>query len=300
MLTLNNLLNGNKVILLDGAMGTELGRRGGDISLPLWSAATLESGPDAVQTIHRDYRRAGAQILIANTFRTTAYTYQLAGQSAQTAAESAHRFTGLAVTLAREAAADAALVAGSMAPVGDCYTVADYPGQEQADRTYRELAASLAAAGADLALVETHINLEEALLALDAAAAVGLPVMVSFLVDNHLRLWGGEPLTQAVAAVTNRGARAVLVNCVTLDIAQPAVAALADCATVPFGIYANAGHSQPALDGTITSLHSDEQFVDAALEWVRLGARLVGGCCGTTPATISLLRHRLGELALNR
>ncbi len=299
MLTLKKLLDGNKVILLDGALGTELGRRGVDISLPLWSAAALESDPDAVQIIHRDYRRAGAHILIADTFRTTAYTYQLAGQSAQTAAKSAHRLTCLAVALAREAVADDVLVAGSMAPVGDCYSVADYPGRKQARRTFRELAESLAAAAADLALVETQINLEEALLALEAAAAVGLPVMVSFLVDERMRLWGGEPLTQAVAAVTGQGAQAVLVNCVTLDIAQPAIVALADCAAVPFGIYANAGQSQPALDGTITHLHSDEQFAHAALEWVRLGARLVGGCCGTTPATIGLLRRRLGDLALN-
>ena len=299
MLTLENLLTGEQVILLDGALGTELLRHRVELSLPLWSAAALDSAPEVVSEIHRDYREAGAVIITAGTFRTTTYTYRLAGFEEMDATARARAATFEALSLAREAAAGVALVAGSLAPVGDCYTVGDYPGRDVARHTYRELSGWLAEAGADLALVETQINLEEALLALEAATVVGLPALVSFLVDEQLCLLTGTPLAKAVRAAREQGASGVLVNCVTLDIAQKAAEHLAEITSLPFGLYANAGRSQPAVDGTIVSLYPDEQFVSAALGWVRLGARLVGGCCGTTPATIRLLYRRLGELALD-
>ncbi len=299
MLTLENLLTGAQVILLDGALGTELLRHRVELSLPLWSAAALDSAPEVVSEIHRDYRNAGAAIITAGTFRTTTYTYRLAGFEEAEATTRARAATFKAVSLARDAAAGVALVAGSLAPVGDCYTAKDYPGREVARHTYRELSGWLAEAGADLALMETQINLEEALLALEAATAMGLPALVSFLVDKQLRLWAGTPLAEAVRAAREQGAKGVLVNCVSLDIAQKAAEHLAEITSLPFGLYANAGRSQPALDGTMADLYPDEQFVAAALGWVDLGARLVGGCCGTTPATIRLLCRRLGELALD-
>ena len=299
MLTLEKLLTSEQVILLDGALGTELLHRRVELSLPLWSAVALRNAPEVVSEIHRDYRQAGAAIITADTFRTTTYSYRLAGFEEVKATARARAATFRALSLAREAAAGEALVAGSLAPVGDCYTVKDYPGRNVAHHTYRELCGWLAEAGADLALVETQINLEEALLALEAATAMGLPALVSFLVDEQLCLWTGTPLTKAVQAARERGASGVLVNCVTLDIAQKAAEHLAEITSLPFGLYANAGRSQPAVDGTMADLYPDEQFVAAALGWVRLGARLVGGCCGTTPATIRLLRRRLGELALD-
>ena len=299
MLTLEKLLTGDQVIVLDGALGTELLRRQVQLSLPLWSAAALGTAPETVGRIHREYRAAGAAIITAGTFRTTSYTYRLAGFDEPEATDRARASTFEALSLAREAAAGAALVAGSLAPVGDCYAIEDYPGREVARRTYRQLSGWLAEAGADLALVETQINLEEALLALEAATVAGLPALVSFLVDEQMCLWSGTPLNEAVQAVHDQGALGVLVNCVTLDIAQKAAEQLAAHTSLPFGLYANAGRSQPAVDGTITRLYPNEQFVASALRWVQLGARLVGGCCGTTPATIRLLRRRLGELALD-
>ncbi len=207
--------------------------------------------------------------------RTTTYTYRLAGFEKLEATARARAATFGALSLAHEAAAGVALVAGSLAPVADCYTANAEPGRDVARHTYRELAGWLAEAGADLALVETQINLEEALLALEAATVAGLPALVSFLVDKQMRLWAGTPLTDAIRAVHDQGALGVLVNCVTLDIAQQAAEQLAAHTSLPFGLSANAGRRPPAADGTIARLYPHEQFVAASLRWVQLGARLV-------------------------
>lgn len=301
MPSLTRLFSRHGTILLDGAMGTELQRRGVDISLPLWSARALETAPEAVRAIHRDYLDAGAHILIANTFRTTTFTFQRAGLEEKAAREAAHRATHLAVTLARDVAQgdskSGALVAGSLAPVGDCYTPGDYPGADIADRTYWELARWMAAAGTDVLLLETHITLEEMLIALKAAASTGLPALVSFLISEDLKLWGGASLREAVKAAEGEGARGILINCVTLPVARKGVEALTNLTTLPYGVYANAGRSQPSAEGSIEEYVPDEEFAAAARGWVDLGARIIGGCCGTTPHTIARLHRNLSPLA---
>ena len=300
MPTFSQLLQEQAIILLDGAMGTELNRRGLDTTLPLWSAAALKTDPGTVTEIHRDYVSAGAQILIANTFRTTTYSFRQAGHDGKTARRLAREAAYQAVKVAKTAAGDRVLVAGSMAPVGDCYTPADYVGPAVAERTFAELSSWLADAGADLLILETHITLEEAKIALQAASATGLPVLVSFLADKNLRLWGGAALQEAAGAAEQGGAAAVLVNCVTLPVAAKVLPALVGMTGLPVGIYANAGLSQPAIDGTIGATVKDDRLAEAARSWVAQGARLIGGCCGTTPATISALREAVAPLDPNR
>ncbi len=277
-------------------MGTELHRRGVDISLPLWSARALETAPEVVHAIHQDYLAAGAQLLTANTFRTTTFAYQRAGLKEKDARKAARKATQQAISLAREAARDYSpsrvLVAGSVAPVGDGYTPGDYPGADIAQKTYRELVEWLAAAGADLLLLETHITLEEALIALAAATGTGLPVLVSFLINEDLKLWGGGSLSEAVRAAEGEGARGIMINCVTLPVTRKGIKALSNLTALPYGAYANAGRSQPSVEGALEELVTDEEYATAARGWLDLGARVIGGCCGTTPHTIAIL-HRL-------
>ncbi len=290
-----SLFSNRAITLLDGAMGTELARRGVDVALPLWSAGALEAAPDMVLAIHRDYLAAGVRILTANTFRTTTPAYQRTGLDEAAAREGAREATRRAIALAKEAAGDRALVAGSLAPVGDCYTPGDYPGPEVARATYRDLARWMARAGADLLLLETHITLDEARIALQAAAHTGLPTLVSYLVDDELNLWGGASLAAAAEVARAGGAQGILINCVTLAVARKAVEALAGTTTLPFGVYANAGRTQPTREGVIHQSHSDEEFVAAAREWIATGATMIGGCCGTTPDTIRGLSRLLAS-----
>src|SRR5207248_6538413 len=158
------------MIVLDGATGTELGRRGVETRSRLFSAAALlsEEGVATLRAVHADYVSAGAQVITANTFRT----------NPRKAGARWRELTELAVRVARESGAR---VAGSMAPVEDCYRPDLRPSPDVALLEHRELAQALAAAGCDLLLVETVVAADEGLVAVRAAVETGLPVWVAAL-----------------------------------------------------------------------------------------------------------------------
>src|SRR5258705_7585633 len=135
-------------VLLDGAMGTELERRGVKTPLPLWSAEALRSAPAMVQAIHEDYIRAGADVLTTATFRTTRRT-MIGADLPETEAD---RLTALAVSLARQARDAVAAgreiwIAGALAPLEDCYRPQAAPGQSEAAPEHLEQARKLVEAG---------------------------------------------------------------------------------------------------------------------------------------------------------
>lgn len=272
--------------LLDGALGTELTRRGCDTRLPLWSARALLDAPEVVAQIHADYRAAGAEVLTANTFRTNRRALDKAGLGDQVAA-----LTGRAVRLAREAAAGAR-VAGSMAPVEDCYTPSLVPDETALRAEHGELAAALAAAGCDLILVETMNTVREAKIAAEAAAATGLPLWVSFTLGADHALLSGETLTHALAAVRPLNPQAVLVNCIPVAQVAGALEALSAARggwPVAFGAYANVGHVDDEVGWTLTDAVSPAAYAAVARGWRAQGATILGGCCGTSPAHIVAL-----------
>lgn len=282
-------------ILLDGATGTELNRRGVNTDLPLWSARALIEAPDVLSQVHADYIRAGADVLTANTFRTHRRSLAGGGQG-QRAAE----LTRLAVSLARAAAAQAApgrecFVAGSQAPLEDCYSPEKVPPQAECEREHAEMARHLAEAGVDLILVETMNTIREAVAATRAARATGLPVLTSFVCRGDGRLFSGESVTAAVQAVAGLGVAGLLINCTpSTTIHQPfaelRAAVQAQPAPVPIqGLYANIGHTNDVDGWTLTADMTPLEYARLASGWLAQGANLLGGCCGTTPAHIAAL-----------
>ncbi len=280
-------------LLLDGATGTELERRGQPCLLPLWSACALLEAPDLLREIHRDYARAGAQALTANSFRTHGRSLAAAGLAAR-----AGELTALALDLARQAAAEqsqAPLVLGSAAPLEDCYRPERRPPEQALEREHAAHMQHLAAGGADGVLIETQNDLCEARAALRAAREAGLGALVSFVCWDGAALLSGEPLARAVDRVAQEGALAVLVNCLPPSNAEPCLAVLARSG-LRFGIYANLG--TPLASGAFARSEdcSPAAFAAYAREWLRAGASLIGGCCGTTPAHIGSLATLLREL----
>jgi S-methylmethionine-dependent homocysteine/selenocysteine methylase len=277
-------------LLLDGATGTELERRGARCELPLWSARALLEAPELVRAIHADYVAAGADLLTANSFRTQRRALARAGLGARAA-----ELTALAVALARSAAASSEhppLVLGSAPPLEDCYHPERVPPEPELAAEHAEHARHLAAAGADAILVETMNSAREAREALRAARQAGLPALVSFVCWEGPRLLSGELLADALEAVRGLAPRAVLVNC--LPPAQvPACLPVLRASGLPFGAYANLG--APLADGGFARSHDEPpaRFADHAESWLAAGAALVGGCCGTTPAHIAAIAERL-------
>jgi S-methylmethionine-dependent homocysteine/selenocysteine methylase len=158
------------------------------------------------------------------------------------------------------------------------------------------MAELLAEAEVDVILAETHPTIREAEAAVRAARRVGLPVMVSWVCGRDGRLLSGESLRDAVRAVLPYSPLAVLVNCLPADSAVDAVCELKRVAgAVPVGAYANVGW----VDANGNWVQSDSVipsiYADHAASWLASGARLIGGCCGTTPEHILQLRRLLDE-----
>jgi len=285
------------MIVLDGAMGTELERRGVNTKLPLWSAIALDAAPDVVERIHCEYLAAGAQVITANTFRTNLRALRKAG-----IAHRARELTCRAVALAQRArqahpALDKILIAGSIAPVEDCYSPELVPDEADLLEEHTILANYLADAGADLLLIETQNTIREAVAALRAARATGRPAWVSFTLNAENQLLSGESLSDAVHAVLPWQPQAVLINCLPVSQTAAAVRELRALvpADIPIGAYANAGRMDESAQWTMEGGVSPGDYADAAREWRALGATIIGGCCGTTPAHIEALARQMRE-----
>lgn len=285
---------------MDGALGTELERRGVSTRLPLWSGQALLDAPDRIRKIHEEYARAGADVLTAATFRTTPRTLGKLGLAAE-----ADRLTTLAVALAREGIEEARTsrehwIAGSIAPLEDCYRPELAPAPDIAEKEHADQAARMRRAGADLILLETMNNVAEAAAAARGARASGLPFWVSFIAGGPDTILSGEPLEAAVDAVQAEGPEAILVNCTSLDRLRSCLEILARSTRLPRGCYPNLGAPELALSDRwrFDESATPERFAAAAAGWLQTGVQIVGGCCGTSPAHIASLRTALPPVIL--
>jgi S-methylmethionine-dependent homocysteine/selenocysteine methylase len=269
------------MIVLDGATGTELGRRGVDTRAKLFSAEALLSpgGIALLRDVHADYARAGAQVITANTFRT----------NPRKAGERWRELTVLAVRLARETGK---AVAGSMAPVEDCYLPRLRPAPDVALREHREMAKALADAGCDLLLVETVAAADEGLAAVRAAVETGLPVWVAAMAMPDGRMRSGDDLGAFFRDARALGVRAALINCVPCAGVEIGLDAAMESG-LPYGAYAHMGEVDAEAGWPTTPLLSPADYASRAAAWMERGASIVGGCCGTTPDHIAAIARLL-------
>ncbi len=298
MAALARKLADGDTIVLDGATGTELQKRGAPMDDGAWCAVATATHPGLLRAIHEDYVRAGADIVTANTFASARHLLERAGIGERTA-----ELNRLAVRVAREAAARAGdevgrpiAVAGSlstMRPVGKGTDQRD-PGVDLATIPWaanlREAAELQAEAGADLLLLEMMSDLEHGGLALEAALATGLPVWVGLSArrrDGELMSFRDDGPTFATLvrhyAAQPIGALGVMHT--SLPDTEDALGILLDQAAMPVMAYPEAGYFR-SPDWQFTEVEP-AALAAAACDWVRRGVRVVGGCCGLGPAHIA-------------
>ena len=271
--------------VLDGAMGSELLRRGFTAAQRLWGVGVLLDAPDAVREVHRDHLAAGAEALTAATFRVAPYSLRrhgLEGRAAELAAT--------AIRVARAAVAEAgaeALVLASMTTLEDCYRPDLVPGDATLIREHAATAALLAAARPDALLLETFNTVREAAIAARAAVATGLPTFVCFTCTEGGRLLSGEDAADAAHALDHAGVGAVGVNCTRVSDVMAVLVRLAAATDLP--LVASANDAFFAADSQFLAAEpgGPAAYGRCALAWCAAGARLVGGCCGTTPAHVA-------------
>ncbi|MBV6395657.1 MAG: Homocysteine S-methyltransferase [Anaerolineales bacterium] len=282
----------DSLLILDGATGTELNRRGVDTGLPLWSANALmgEAGSRILQDIHEDYLRAGADIITANTFRTHRRALIPSGN-----ADRAFALTRRAVEIARAAIAAVPsdrtrYVAGSISTLEDCYRPDLAPPDDELRAEHSERVHHLLECGVDVFLIETINSIREAVIIAKLAAITGTPVIVSFVCDRDGKILSGENLSSAAHALLPLGISAIGVNCgPTPNLARPLEELKSACPKdFPLIAYGNIGYADEKIGWVNTDAENPSAYCEHALKWP---ARIVGGCCGTTPAHIAELNR---------
>jgi S-methylmethionine-dependent homocysteine/selenocysteine methylase len=282
------------ILLLDGPTGTELQRRGIDTTLPLWSARALLTAPEVVEQIHLDYIAAGADVVTTNSFRTNRRAMERSGLAGES-----ERLTRLSVDMARRAIERSGrtgiIVAGSDAPVEDCYAPDLVPSNEELREEHEEHIRWLVEAGCDLVKIETMNTLREAAIACEAASALGSPFMISVVADmKGENILSGEPLYEAVQQLHRYGPDGILVNCSSPRSVLRAVEVIARAhddlgAGWRFGGYANSGEPDPVVGWNAVKSLPVDLFCTAVQGMLALGATVIGSCCGTTPEYIRQL-----------
>jgi 5-methyltetrahydrofolate--homocysteine methyltransferase len=289
-------LSSNDFLVADGATGTNLQEMG--LQAGEHTEDWIIDHPDRILELEKAFVEAGANIILTCTFGGTPICMK--GSRYSDRVEDINRRAAL---LAREAAGTrpGILVGGSMGPIGQLlkpYGPIEY---EQAVSAYAEQAHGLAAGEVDLLVIETQFSLDEAKAALQGARAVtDLPAVVSFSYDRGTRTIMGVTPKAAATTFASLGAAMIGVNCgTTLGDAQTVLQEYASAApSLPLWAKPNAG--LPRMDATKAIYDvSPEQMAGFARTAVALGARVVGGCCGTTPLHVRAIANAIQALKTN-
>ena len=274
------------ITLLDGGMGQELIKRSAMAPSPLWSAQVLLDEPEIVAAVHREYIKAGAQVLTLNSYSAT--PERLARDAS---VELFQPLQEKAIEVALDARGDSDVqIAGCLPPLYASYRPDVAPDYETCLDTYHQIVACQKAS-VDLFLCETMSSVKEAKAATIAGKSSGKPVWCALSVDdrNGMLLRSGEPLESGIGAATGAGADAILINCSLPEAISRAMPVLAKCG-LPFGAYANGFTKIDALEpgGTVKDLVSRSDldpstYADFCGEWIALGATIIGGCCEVGP-----------------
>ena len=306
---LDNLLETNRPVILDGGIGTELQRRGAPMDHEAWCALALDTHPDLVRQVHRSYIEAGADIITVNTYATTRQALRSGGME-----EKFFHWNSRAVQIAQEALDDSApgrdvLLAGSVSTFGNFDRFSD----GELEPFFREQAEILVDQGVDMILLETLSSRTSTIVtAQNALTDFDLPVWVAIsgVQDQHSGAMSlgvkespdhsnsfraHEPFADAIQKIMTAGGSALLLMHSPVDMIEPGLGVMGENYSGLLGAYPNAGYWQRP-DWVFVDQISPDDYLGAAASWVEAGAKIVGGCCGIGPEHISALSSGLSSL----
>ncbi len=296
------------MVILDGALATELERHGANLADPLWSAKCLLESPELIRKVHLDYFRAGAQVATTATYQATFEGF--AGRGIEH--EGAARLMLEAVSLAREARAEFCadlhsgraprpLVAASVGPYGAMRADgSEYRGHyglsdRQLAEFHRPRLEVLARSGADVLAFETLPCLQEALVLAGLLTEYpGMTAWLCFSCRDGAHNSEGEEIGRCAQALRDYSQIAAIgVNCTAPEHLPELLGRMREHAAQPLVAYPNSGQRyDPGAKRWLGQ--AAPAFSEQAAQWVGAGARLIGGCCRTTPADIRALSQSFG------
>lgn len=306
-------LAAREVLIVDGAMGTELERRGWDLADPLWSARLLLEAPEAISAVHRDYLAAGADVIVTASYQASVEGFAARGLS-DAAARGAIRASAELARTARDAFWNGLeptghagrlrpLVAGGIGPFGAVLADGsefrgDYPmDPARLAAFHAPRIEALLEGGVDLLALETFPSAAEARIVTDLleASFPQASAWVSFSARDGQRISDGARVEAAVRAVAARPCVAAIgVNCTAPEHIEALAARIVATTDKPVVVYPNAGGRWDPATHAWRDGAEHPPLPELAQGWRRAGARLIGGCCRTGPADIAALRAAVG------
>jgi homocysteine S-methyltransferase len=290
-------------VLMDGALGTELERRGVPFEGEGWSALAVRDHGDVIRRVHTDYIKAGAKLHIVNSFALARHVLEPLGLG-----DEFEQLNRRAVSLFDDAASEAGVArntlwaAGSLSTFAACSDRSLLPGGEVLVTNYRDQANVLLAAGVDLFALEMLFDIDVSLAMLKAVEGLGLPVILGFTCDRvqgdatAVTTLGGmgspvlsleEVLRAVIDAIESKDVILSIMHS-EAEVSDAALVILSRYWDGPVAIYPNSGHFVD-LHMQFDSVCSVEAFQHAAHKWIAAGVQIVGGCCGIGPAHIRSL-----------
>ena len=294
-------LSVGEVVIIDGATGTELQRRDVPMDMIAWSGAAVLSHPDVVRAVHEDYVRAGAEVIIANTFGSTRQMLKPAGFAEHVETVN-RRGVELAIEARNHVADQTVAVAGSISAMPPGFDREAYFTPEKELESYREAASILADAGADLIALEMMEDTIHAARAMQAAVETGLPIWLGISCkqteEGKIVGFGREDMsfTDMLDVLLRFGPTVVNIMHTSVDAIPAAIKLVRERWAGPMGVYPESGYFTKPNWNFVDVIPPDE-LVREASGWVESGVRLLGGCCGTSPEHIKALRDAKPDFA---
>jgi S-methylmethionine-dependent homocysteine/selenocysteine methylase len=288
------ILRGDR-IGIDGGTGTEMERRGVPKLTNAWNGGAALSHPDIVREVHSDYIRAGANVIISNTFATGRNALNDAGVADDFEALN-RRGVELAIEAREAAGRDEVVVAGG---ISHWTWSGNAPSLDEQYENTLEQVTIMAGAGAELLILEMMIDIARMKRVLDAAKTTDLPIWVGFSTGEEdgstdwsagVTLRGGELLTDAIAALDDYNIDVVTIMHSDVGVIDGCLDVIDQVWDGPVGVYA---HSGDYIDGEwiFDDVISPEDYAELCRGWVDRGVRIIGGCCGTRPEHIREIAH---------
>lgn len=290
------------VIIIDGATGTEVQRRGVPMDSDTWCAEANLTRPQIVQKVHEDYIRAGAEVITANTYATSPLLFNALGRDRDLL-----KIDEAAVAIAKRAAKGSAVaVAGSMSTMRPLYAGSDrnnlaveWP-EAEARRLFQRKAEGFAKAGVDLIMMEMMRDGDYALWAIEAALSTGLPVWVGLSAEpgksGGLQGWGREdwPFEEVVKRLAAARPQVITIMHTSPNDTSEALRIARKHWDGPLGAYPESGYFKMP-DWQFVDIIEPAELVARAKEWRSYGASIFGGCCGIGPDHISALAEEFAR-----
>jgi len=307
---LKKILKKQKILILDGALGTRLQEKGFDLNDPLWSAKFLNENPKVLQDIHEEYLQAGADCIISSTYQASIEGFAKKGFSK----DEAEKLLILSIDIAKETRDKfwnkkinkvnriKPLVAASIGPYGAFLADgSEYTGKynislEKLKEFHKKRVKLIAKTNPDIFAVETIPTLEEAKILCELLKEYkNIPNWISFSAKDDCHINGGDKIEDCAKYIdSQKHISTIGINCTSPQYILTLIKKIRDISDKNIVVYPNGGSKyNPITKNWEKSLTDEKEYAKMALLWKQEGANIIGGCCQTGPKEIKELREVL-------